>query len=927
MLAVIVLRQMGMKVTLAIAAFILNVGAVRADAADSSCVASLNEAGAADWMRGKVGGILPKGIVFVDSPLKLTARDSGRRFVGAPDGSTVLSAGIPVKGWNVKSPGVWRANAPEMPGKPQCFESLFVNGRRAVRALHPDSESFHPGEWLYDGTAGEVLYRPLPDETIDAIEAIAPRAGFATLVEAVGANDVVFENITFAHTAPTVGEGPSTGGSSQGAKCAPSAVVVDGTTNLVFRNCTFAHTGGYAVWFRSKCVSNAIEKCNFADLGGGGVKIGPFDERTKRGVDCARVEKPAETRFCRVVDSTLRAGGRFHEADNAISIAHASDCLVRGNVIEDFHSTGISCGYAMGYSGSVAQRNLVQKNRISRIGQNVLSDVAGIRLCGASFGSRVDGNVIEDVKGRCDDGWGICFDEGCEGAVAEGNVVSDCNGGTFHQHFGRDNVLRNNIFRNPRYGKLLVVTRAEPHRSLLVEGNRFCWQRGDALASPRRGLLGGAKVEWKDNIWSCAEGNGRFWGMTGEAWRASGFRFDHTAEIQRLVDSAAVSGGEAVVGPGDFAITQIRLKSNVTLRLRNGTHLVGDKDVTRAPSGVMDGLSDAKGRYPRWNRALIRVWGVTNVAVVGEGADVWIDGQDAADPDGEEGYRGIHGLHLDFCTNVFLRGYEVRNCGNYAHLIDDSAHVTLSGVKVRGGHDGADFHFSDHVRVTDCDFRTGDDCVAGYGNCDVIVSNCLLNTACSPVRFGGADVLFTDCRAWGPAEYPHRWTLTDDEKAKGVPESHVGGRRNMGCFYQFCTTSKRAFPVPPRNMVFRNFRIANAGRFICTLTGQARIWSSGPSIPELVFENVVATGLERPGAICPADDSPMRVKLRACSFAFKDRVDAAFVGANVTFDAKEVRLANAGKLAEVYQDKDRVRVPEHPSWRVEPEGSLEKLMK
>ncbi len=132
--------------------------------------------------------VLPKGIVFVDSPLKLTARDSGRRFVGAPDGSTVLSAGIPVKGWNVKSPGVWRANAPEMPRGAQCFESLFVNGRRAVRALHPDSESFHPGEWLYDGTAGEVLYRPLPDETIDAIEAIAPRAGFATLVEAVGAN-------------------------------------------------------------------------------------------------------------------------------------------------------------------------------------------------------------------------------------------------------------------------------------------------------------------------------------------------------------------------------------------------------------------------------------------------------------------------------------------------------------------------------------------------------------------------------------------------------------------------------------------------------------------------------------------------------------------------------------------------------------------
>jgi hypothetical protein len=401
----------------------------------------------------------------------------------------------------------------------------------------------------------------------------------------------------------------------------------------------------------------------------------------------------------------------------------------------------------------------------------------------------------------------------------------------------------------------------------------------------------------------------------------SGSCFDHTAEIQRRIDA----GGEVAIGPGDYTITQLFLRSNLKLRLRNGTHLVGVKDLTK-PAASAPGIPDVKGRYPRWNRAMIRGWGVTNVTIVGDGPDVWLDGQDSFDPEGEEGYRGIHGIHLDYCTNVFLQGYTVRNCGNYAHLIDDSANVTIIDVKTRGGHDGADFHFTDHIRVTGCDFRAGDDCVAGYGNRDVIVSNCLLNTACSPIRFGGTDVLFTDCRAWGPGEYPHRWTLTDDEKARGAPASQVKGRRNMGCFYQFCTTAKRPLPAPPRNIVFRNIRVENAGRFICTLTGQKRIWSSGPTAPELTFENVIATGLERPGAVCPADDSPVIIRLRSCSFEFKNRVDAAFIAANATFDAESVRLSNADRLVEIHTDKERVCVPEFPSWQVESTNALLKLM-
>lgn len=49
-----------------------------------------------------------------------------------------------------------------------------------------------------------------------------------------------------------------------------------------------------------------------------------------------------------------------------------------------------------------------------------------------------------------------------------------------------------------------------------------------------------------------------------------------TDELQRQIDA----GGEVVIGPGDYTIKQLVLRSNLKLRLRNGTHLVSVKDVT-----------------------------------------------------------------------------------------------------------------------------------------------------------------------------------------------------------------------------------------------------------------------------------------------------------------------------------------------------------
>ncbi len=415
-----------------------------------------------------------------------------------------------------------------------------------------------PGEWFYDREAGEIAYVPGIGETMDGVEGSVPCDGVDVFLRMVGdidaeeyAGNMRFENIEFRHGSTLAAKGPAdVQDSLMLGAVARGMVLADGVRNVVFDGCRWEQTGGaYGVWFREGCMSNAVVNCAFRDLGGGAVRVGVNggilavkgleDELEVSGPYPYpfRAYVPHSTAFIAVENCLVERGGRYMPGAGAIVVAAASDCRIVHNRIDDLHYTAITCNWDFGYRGSPCQRCLVAFNHISNVGHGDLSDMAGVYMAGSGFGNVVARNVIHGVDGMVYGGWGLYPDEGTEGVTYEDNLVFDTKDGGIHQHFGRDNVVRNNIFAFSREGQV-AITRPEPHRSWVFEGNIVVWDAGDAFAKYRGTKSEKAIVDWRRNIWWRIDGSPDvFNGKTFTEWQAKGRDVDGLYADPLFVDA------------------------------------------------------------------------------------------------------------------------------------------------------------------------------------------------------------------------------------------------------------------------------------------------------------------------------------------------------------------------------------------------------
>ena len=88
--------------------------------------------------------------------------------------------------------------------------------------------------------------------------------------------------------------------------------------------------------------------------------------------------------------------------------------------------------------------------------------------------------VKKPLPGSGIDQWGIYTDEGSTDILIENNLSYRCNSSPFHQHYGKDNIIQNNIFA---FGEESAIqrTKIEPHCSFIFKNNIVYLEQGTIL--------------------------------------------------------------------------------------------------------------------------------------------------------------------------------------------------------------------------------------------------------------------------------------------------------------------------------------------------------------------------------------------------------------------------------------------------------------
>lgn len=405
-----------------------------------------------------------------------------------------------------------------------------------------------------------------------------------------------------------------------------------------------------------------------------------------------------------------------------------------------------------------------------------------------------------------------------------------------------------------------------------------------------------------------------------------------TEKIQAAIDCVfSNGGGEVCIPAGEYHITALRLRSNVCLHLMENAVLIASRnpeDYFILKHDVIEPVDEkeldeggawnnAKFGDPitadfstvgsRWHNGIIRALHAENISIIGEEGSV-IDGQNCFDELGEEHYRGPHGISIIDCNNVVLRGYTVRHSGNWANMLQKCTNIIAEDLIAEAGHDAIHFTICDNVTVRDCQFYTGDDCVAGFDIHNMVVERCVLNTACSAMRLGGTNILVQNCHVYAPAKYMFRYLLSDAEKRAGIvanDSKDTVPRDNMLSLFTYYADHSTEIRNLPGNITIRDCIVEGADRFLHFNYSGNEPWQNNRPLASITFENIKVVDVCMPLTAYGAENEPCNLTLKNVDLSFREGYeDTTFMHAanlkrlcmrNVT-----IRNAAGGQLVKLW---------------------------
>jgi len=375
-----------------------------------------------------------------------------------------------------------------------------------------------PGEWYLERATGKLYYIPLPGETPETAEVFAPRLTQFLKLTGTAERPVEylnFEGLIFEHSEWTLPRGgwlPETvadheylalpdwefAAYPQGAVGIPGVIELKFAHYCSFENCTFQHAGWYGMDIAEGCLGNRIVGNTFTDLGAGGLKISGGDAASPRA---------QQTGNNQITDNEIFDSGLVFHSGVGVLARHSFGNTIAHNHIHHLFYSGISCGWVWGFIENVSRDNHIEHNHIHDLGFAWLDDMGGIYTLGVQPGTVIRGNLVHDITSDTYGGWSIYTDEGSSHIIIENNIGYNTSHQAFHQHYGRENIIRNNIWAFGAHAQL-SISRIEKERIALT------FERNITLTRDQPVWMGGYGNDYSMGNLFCDLN--LYWSITGD---------------------------------------------------------------------------------------------------------------------------------------------------------------------------------------------------------------------------------------------------------------------------------------------------------------------------------------------------------------------------------------------------------------------------
>lgn len=327
-----------------------------------------------------------------------------------------------------------------------------------------------PGEWYHDTVKNKIYYIPCDGDDLSTTILTAPTQNMLFDIkncENLNFSGLTVKNTDWCYLTPD----PSIGWLStyglvfpQGNLECNGVFDITKSQNINFKNCDFLNIGNGAIRFFKEVKGGEVTGCTFKEIGSNAVFIDGYNTPNESLI----------TENINVTDNLIEGYGRTFPSAIGVLLTHAKNCRISHNEIHDGYYTAISCGWVWGYTDHTTDYIEISENLIYDIGQGWLSDMGGIYTLGIQPHTILTHNKIYNVAADPNEGgyggWGIYLDEGSSDITVYQNLVYDCGSDCFHQHYGENNNVTNNIFALSKESQIRN-SRIEDHNELNLTKN------------------------------------------------------------------------------------------------------------------------------------------------------------------------------------------------------------------------------------------------------------------------------------------------------------------------------------------------------------------------------------------------------------------------------------------------------------------------